>query len=121
VPSRYTILLALSIPVLCGAALADLTRRAGRWRTWIAGVIVAAAAVDGLKVGNRNSADRDGGQLAVELPRGVYRFELYYRPRTFVVGTLVTLTTLGLVVALLIERRRRTWARRITGRESGAS
>ena len=223
VPSRYVILLAFSVAILCGAALSDLVRRAGRWHTWIAAAVVAVAAVDCIafgwarlreipfpamatagrsepfyqvqghwttmmpevlaghgviscleetpleraehleigpvaqawladssageitgaewtpnrlyfsvalsrptilvanenwnehwkssqgsvvRFGNKYSADQDGGQLAASLPSGTYRFAFYYRPRSFVVGTLVTAATLGLVVVLWGRRRR---------------
>ena len=46
VPSRYVVLLAFSIPILCGAALANLTERVGHWRIWIAAAIITIAAVD---------------------------------------------------------------------------
>lgn len=47
VPSRYTILLALSFSILCGAALSDLATRVSRWKL-LFGVAVALALVDGL-------------------------------------------------------------------------
>jgi hypothetical protein len=47
VPSRYTVMLALAAPILCGAALADLTARLRpRARAWAGGAVVALATVD---------------------------------------------------------------------------
>jgi hypothetical protein len=224
VPSRYVVLLAFSMPILCGAALADLAERVGRWQIWIAVAVIAIAAVDCIvfdwarlreiqfpaktlagrsepfyqvqsswpkmmdevlgghgviscleetpleraehlelgpgaqawladassgeilstgwtpnrltfkvalaqptllivnenwnehwrastgsivKFGSKFAADQDGGQLALRLPTGTSDVTLYYRPRSFIVGGMVTLATLGLFLALLIRKKRR--------------
>lgn len=226
VPSRYAVLLAFSMPILCGAALADLAKRTERWQLWIAAAVIAVAAVDCIafdwerlreipfpaktltgrsapfyqvqsswremmgevlaghgviscleetpleraehleigpgpqswledssageivgtgwtpnrlsfgvtlnrptllivnenwnehwqtttgsivKFGNKVAADQDGGQLAVRLPIGTNKVELYYRPRSFVIGLLVSVVALGIALAMLLGRR--WWSR----------
>ncbi|HEX6838852.1 MAG TPA: hypothetical protein VF334_19875, partial [Polyangia bacterium] len=58
------------------------------------------------KLGRKYAADQDGGQLAIQLPAGRYRVTAYYRPRSFVVGVVVTLGTLALIALLLIRSRK---------------
>lgn len=223
VPSRYTILLALSVPILCGAALADVMKRIGQRGVLLGCVVVVFALLDGLsfdwarlreipypaketadrsqpfyqvqghwttmmddvlaghgviacleetpleraehletgavpqawladsgageitgsrwtpnrlsfdvsitrpavlvvnenwnehwkttagsvaKLGPKWPADQDGGQLAVSLPAGTYPFSVYYRPRSFVVGIVLTFGAVLLALILIVLRRR---------------
>ena len=62
-----------------------------------------------VKLGNKVAADQDGGQLAVRLPTGANKVELYYRPRSFVIGLLVSVVALGIALAMLLGRR--WWSR----------
>ena len=71
------------------------------WKTTVGEVV---------KYGNKYAHDDDGGQLAVTLPTGVYRFELYYRPTSFVLGTVVSAVSIPLLLALWIWHRRRVRA-----------
>jgi hypothetical protein len=47
VPSRYQIMFAIGVPLLCALALDDLRAR-GRWKNWMTGVVLALALVEGL-------------------------------------------------------------------------
>lgn len=58
------------------------------------------------KVGGKCAADKDGGQLAVELAAGEQAATLYYRPTSFVVGVVVSVLS-SLAVLFLFCRRRR--------------
>jgi uncharacterized membrane protein YfhO len=59
-----------------------------------------------VKSGGKNPADTDGGQLAIDLPRGNHKIDAYYRPRSFLIGVVVTLASMGLFVVLFARRRR---------------
>jgi hypothetical protein len=47
VPSRYQMMFAIGVPLLCAFALDDLGARL-RWRTWLSAAVIALALVDGL-------------------------------------------------------------------------
>jgi hypothetical protein len=61
------------------------------------------------KVGEKWPHDTDGGRLGVEAPPGKYLLAVYYRPRSFVVGAVVSgiAWPVALVVLVLSARRRR--------------
>ncbi len=48
VPSRYTIMFVVAFPILCGAALTDISQRMKRGAVALAACVVAVAALDGL-------------------------------------------------------------------------
>ncbi len=72
------------------------------WKT-TAGTVV--------KFGEKYTYDEDGGQLGVELPIGAHHVELYYRPTSFVVGSVVSGLSIPLLLWICWRHRRRTKAR----------
>jgi DNA-directed RNA polymerase subunit H (RpoH/RPB5) len=60
-----------------------------------------------VKFGPKWQRDVDGGRLAVDAPPGKYRFAVYYRPRSFVIGA-VTSLFLPLLMALFVIVRRKS-------------
>jgi hypothetical protein len=60
-----------------------------------------------VRVGEKHPRDRDGGRLGVEAPAGEYTLTVLYRPRSFVIGAVVSGLTLPLAVAFWWVRRRK--------------
>lgn len=59
------------------------------------------------KFGEKHPRDRDGGRLGVKLPAGTHDVVVTYRPRSFLIGTIVTLLGGGALAALFVVMRRR--------------
>ncbi len=61
------------------------------------------------KVGGKVERDVDGGRLGVALPAGEHEFSVYYRPRSFTIGLIVSAISAPMLLALwlVIARRRR--------------
>jgi hypothetical protein len=62
-----------------------------------------------VRVGPKLERDRDGGRLGARAPAGNYVLSFVYRPRSFVVGLILTLFSFPLAIAgwVLLRRRRR--------------
>ncbi len=58
------------------------------------------------KIGPKVAMDHDGGKLAATVPVGNYRLTFTYRPRSFVIGSTVSLMAMPLFIGLWIRRRR---------------
>lgn len=60
-----------------------------------------------VRVGPKLARDRDGGRLGAEAPAGHYTLTFQYRPRSFVIGLVLSLVSLPLALAAWIFLRRR--------------
>jgi hypothetical protein len=60
-----------------------------------------------VRVGPKLERDRDGGRLGAQAPAGNYVLSFVYRPRSFVVGLILTLFSLPLAVGAWVVLRRR--------------
>jgi hypothetical protein len=63
-----------------------------------------------VKWGQKWPRDLDGGRLAVAAPAGSYSFAVYYRPRSFVAGALLSYVAMPLLLFLFLTHRRRNKA-----------
>ena len=59
-----------------------------------------------LRVGPKLERDRDGGRLGARVPRGHYTIAFVYRPRSFVVGAVVSALAIPLALGLWLALRR---------------
>ncbi|HZS36000.1 MAG TPA: hypothetical protein VFF06_04200 [Polyangia bacterium] len=60
-----------------------------------------------VRVGPKVERDKDGGRLGVEAPAGKYELDVYYRPRSFVLGASISGGAFPLLLGLWIWIRRR--------------
>ena len=62
-----------------------------------------------VRVGPKLARDKDGGRLGARVPAGRYTLAFVYRPRSFVVGMIVSALAIPLAIAvwILLRRRRR--------------
>ena len=65
------------------------------------------ASVAVVRVGPKLERDHDGGRLGARAPAGHYTLSFVYRPRSFVVGVVVTLLSIPLAIAAWVRLRRR--------------
>jgi hypothetical protein len=61
-----------------------------------------------VRVGPKVARDKDGGRLGVAVPAGEYDLQIYYLPRSFVVGATVSLVTWPLAIGFWFWRRKRS-------------
>ena len=80
------------------------------WRVELIGDARDAEHAEVIRVGPKLGRDKDGGRLGARVPRGRYTVAFVYRPRSFVVGLVVSALSIPLLAAAWIfaRRRRRT-------------
>jgi hypothetical protein len=77
------------------------------WRLELIGDSRRAEHGEVVRVGPKLERDKDGGRLGARVPAGRYTLAFVYRPRSFVVGLLVSALSIPLAIALWIFLRRR--------------
>ena len=80
------------------------------WRLELVGDARDAEHGEVVRVGPKLERDKDGGRLGARVPRGRYTVAFVYRPRSFVVGLILSALAIPLALAAWIfaRRRRRT-------------
>ncbi|MDB4970969.1 MAG: hypothetical protein JWN44_6658, partial [Myxococcales bacterium] len=71
------------------------------------------SAAEVIRVGPKLERDHDGGRLGAKVPAGRFTVSFIYRPRSFVVGSIMSAMAIPLAVAawILLRRRARRAAR----------
>ncbi|HEY1587047.1 MAG TPA: hypothetical protein VGH63_15235 [Polyangia bacterium] len=77
------------------------------WRVELIGDSRDAEHAEVIRVGPKLGRDKDGGRLGARVPRGRYTVAFVYRPRSFVVGLVVSALAIPLLAAAWIFARRR--------------
>jgi len=77
------------------------------WRVELAGDARTAEHGEVVRVGDKWPRDKDGGRLGARVPRGRYTVAFVYRPRSFVIGLILSALAIPLAIGAWIAARRR--------------
>jgi len=77
------------------------------WRVELIGDARDAERAEVVRVGPKLERDKDGGRLGARVPRGRYTVAFVYRPRSFVVGLVISALAIPLLIGAWIFARRR--------------